>query len=335
MERYFLGNNSGYGFYNCYDNELKSLDKVALLKGGPGTGKSSMLKKIAAQSRKRGMDYELWYCSGDPQSLDGVYIKDVNAAVVDATSPHASNVEIPVVKDVIFDLANGLDRTKLLEKQAEIKKLLIYKKSKFMRAYQHLKCALCHFGNIIETETKSMDERGIRAYCASCLQRLGVYDCASSTRKLFSHAICPSGESAYYDHLRKVKIVLVEGSATAKRVFFDEAEKLCKGATFLLKPLDPKVIEGACFNDIAMVEDAGHLTGQVNEHINLYVFEKECDTDVVKEEENLQVMQEAFAVDCLNKAREAHLALEKTFIDAMDFSNHENICEKIIKFVFD
>lgn len=334
MERYFLGNNSGYGFYNCYDDELKHIERVALLKGGPGTGKSSMLKRIAAQARKMGMDYELWYCSGDPQSLDGVYIKDVNAAVVDATSPHASNVEIPVVKDVIFDLANGLNRTKLLERQDEIKKLLICKKSKFMRTYQHLKCALCHFDNVIEIETKCIDGRGIRAYCASCLQRLGVYDCLSSTRKLFSHAICPSGESAYYDHLRGVKIVLVEGSAAAKKIFFDEVEKLCKVATFLLKPLDPKVIEGACFNGIAMVEDAGHLTGQVNEHINLSVFEKEWDADAVREEENSQMLHEAFAVDCLNKAREVHLSLEKIFIDAMDFSNHENIYEGITEFIF-
>lgn len=47
MERYFFGNNSGYGFFNLYEKELKSKDKVVLLKGGSGTGKSSMMKKIA------------------------------------------------------------------------------------------------------------------------------------------------------------------------------------------------------------------------------------------------------------------------------------------------
>ena len=46
MERYFFGNNSGYGFFNLYEKELKSKDKVVLLKGGSGTGKSSMMKKI-------------------------------------------------------------------------------------------------------------------------------------------------------------------------------------------------------------------------------------------------------------------------------------------------
>lgn len=76
MERYFFGNNSGYGFFNLYEKELKSKDKVVLLKGGSGTGKSSMMKKIAKKAKSLGLDYELWFCSGDPQSLDGVFVKD-------------------------------------------------------------------------------------------------------------------------------------------------------------------------------------------------------------------------------------------------------------------
>ena len=61
MERYFLGNNSGYGFFNLYENELKSTNKTVLLKGGSGTGKSSLLKKIAKKAKAMGLDYELWF----------------------------------------------------------------------------------------------------------------------------------------------------------------------------------------------------------------------------------------------------------------------------------
>ena len=53
MERYFLGNNSGSGFWNEYDGELKMMDKVALIKGGSGTGKSTIMKKIAAFAQKK------------------------------------------------------------------------------------------------------------------------------------------------------------------------------------------------------------------------------------------------------------------------------------------
>ena len=63
MERYFLGNNSGSGFWNEYDGELKRMDKVALIKGGSGTGKSTIMKKIAAFAQKNGQDIEIWHCS--------------------------------------------------------------------------------------------------------------------------------------------------------------------------------------------------------------------------------------------------------------------------------
>ena len=108
MERYFLGNNTAYGFYGNYEQELKDKNKVVLLKGGPGTGKSTILKRLAKEAEDRGVDYELWYCSGDPKSLDGVLVKDLNIAVVDATAPHATGADLPVIKDVIFDLATSL-----------------------------------------------------------------------------------------------------------------------------------------------------------------------------------------------------------------------------------
>lgn len=335
MERYFLGNNTGYGFYNCYDNELKSMDKVVLLKGGPGTGKSSLLKRVASFAREHGFDCELWYCSGDPQSLDGVYIKDKNSAVVDATSPHAINADLPIVRDIIFDVANGLDRDKLVGVKEEIEKLIKCKKTMFMHAYRHLKYALCHFESQIEGQKNSIDESGIRAYCVSLLQSLGVLDSDGRKRKLFTHAICPSGESVYYDHLKDKSIMLVEGSALAKKILFDEMDKLVRGITLFLKPLSPNVIEGACIDKYAFVDSVGPHKNEVSEHINLDEFQKGIDEDWDSQEENARVLEEAFAVDCLNKARQAHLKLEEIFVSAMDFSGHEKIYKKIIDIVFD
>lgn len=335
MERYFLGNNTGYGFYNCYDNELKSMDKVVLLKGGPGTGKSSLFKRVASFAKEHGFDYELWYCSGDPQSLDGVYIKDSNSAIVDATSPHAINADLPMVRDIIFDVANGLDREKLVGVKEEIEKLIKRKKTMFMHAYQHLKYALCHFESQIEGQKNSIDECGIRTYCVFLLQRLSMLDNGGRKRKLFTHAICPSGESVYYDHLKDKSIMLVEGSALVKKIFFDEMDKLVRGITLFLKPLSPNVIEGASIDKYAFVDSVGVYKNDVSEHINLDRFQKEIDEDWDVQEENARVLEEAFAVDCLNKARQTHLALEDIFVSAMDFSGHDEIFNKIINIVFE
>ena len=330
MERYFLGNNSGYGFFNLYENELKSTNKTVLLKGGSGTGKSSLLKKIAKKAKAMGLDYELWFCSGDPQSLDGIYLKDKKAAVVDATAPHASGVDIPVIKDVIFDLAQSLDESKLKGMRQDIEKYMKCKKQHFMRVYQHLKSALCHLYNQFEIEKQGVDEDKIRAYASSVARDLKPV--GNKVRELFSRAICPSGESEYFDHLREKRVTLVKGCAYAKKVFFDEMSKLRKGVTLLLSPLDPTTCEGVICGTDAYVENSGHFANDTV--IDLSVFGERYDKDDATEEGNNVVLQTAFAVERLNKARQAHMSIEDIFVPAMDFENNDRILKEIEKLIF-
>ena len=89
---FFLGANSGQGFQNLFPRFCKPEDHYDLivLKGGPGVGKSTMMRRIGKAMEDRGEDVEYLYCSGDPNSLDGVHIPRVGAAIVDGTSPHVS-----------------------------------------------------------------------------------------------------------------------------------------------------------------------------------------------------------------------------------------------------
>ena len=87
---FFLGANSGGGFFSLYDQLGRPEDTYDLivLKGGPGVGKSTMMKAIGAAAEKRGLDVEYIRCSGDPDSLDAVQIPQLKTAAVDGTAPH-------------------------------------------------------------------------------------------------------------------------------------------------------------------------------------------------------------------------------------------------------
>ena len=89
---FFLGANSGGGFFSLYDQLGRPEDTYDLivLKGGPGVGKSTMMKAIGAAAEKRGLDVEYIRCSGDPDSLDAVRLPRVGILAVDGTSPHGS-----------------------------------------------------------------------------------------------------------------------------------------------------------------------------------------------------------------------------------------------------
>ena len=265
MERYFLASNSGRGFWSEYDNQLKDVDRVALIKGGSGTGKSTLLKKIAVSAENKGYDVEIWHCSGDPKSVDGVYIKELKRAAVDATSPHAIGADEPSVKDVIFDVASGLEKSKLIGKRDEIENLIKCKKAHFTRAYQHLKCALCHYTNLLDIEKQDVDERNIRRVASEYCQKLLVEnDDETRDRTLFSRAISPSGENEFFDHLKDKCVYKVNGGDFAKRVFFDEIRNMAKG-TFFRHPLDPLAFEGVVQGDVAIVdsERANKRDGEV------------------------------------------------------------------------
>lgn len=335
MERYFIGNNTAYGFWNNYETELADKRKVILLKGGPGTGKSTILKKIASEAKSRGMDFELWYCSGDPASLDGVYIKQLDTAIVDATAPHATGADLPMMKDFLYDLASSLSPEKLREYRTDIENLFKSKKQYFMRAYQHLKVALCHFTNQLQLEAKGLKAENIRAYAgvlASDLREKAGN--LIKTRKVFTHAICPKGENVYYDHLRDKTIYRVEGSDASKKVFFDELNGLIAGKTVIQNPLDPNVTDGIIVGDYAVVGDVGHLKNSVSENINLRVYENADDTSAIEEEKNGVTMHIAFCEEQLDGARECHLASEKYFVSAMDFDNNDKIFESIRREIF-
>ncbi len=335
MERYFLGNNTGYGFKSNYENELKNKRRVILLKGGPGTGKSSMLKRIAAEAKGKGLDFELWYCSGDPDSLDGVYIKEKDTAVVDATAPHATGADLPAIKDFIYDLASSLSHEALCKNEERIKELLARKKYSFIRAYQHLKSALCHYNNQVELESRGLKAADIRAYAAVFASGLREDNrLCGERRRLFTHAICPVGEDVYYDHLRGKKIFKVNGSAAARRVFFDELCCLTEGGAVLLNPLNPDIADGFVAGNTAIVSDIGHFDNDVTETVNLCVYENAPDTADIEEEKNSAATYIAFAVSQLEKARESHLAAEKYFIEAMDFENNDRIFAQIRKDIF-
>ena len=88
--RYFLGANAKHGFSSLYDNfvDLEGGDFLWVIKGGPGCGKSSFMKRIGQAAEEHGEAVEYIHCSGDPDSLDGVYLPKKRTAYVDGTAPH-------------------------------------------------------------------------------------------------------------------------------------------------------------------------------------------------------------------------------------------------------
>ena len=92
VTHFFAGANSGDGFQNLFSEivDLEDTYDLRVLKGGPGVGKATFMREIGRTMEQAGADVEYLWCSGDPDSLDGVVIPALRCAVCDGTSPHGT-----------------------------------------------------------------------------------------------------------------------------------------------------------------------------------------------------------------------------------------------------
>ena len=120
--RFFLGANSPAGFASLYD-QLPAPEEartICILKGGPGCGKSSLMRRVGAAREEKGQEVEYILCSGDPDSLDGVLLPGLKTALVDGTAPHVVEPKYPGLVEEYVNLGACYDREGLQAVRAEV-----------------------------------------------------------------------------------------------------------------------------------------------------------------------------------------------------------------------
>lgn len=133
-KHYFACGNTSKGFQNLFATNLCGLSKLFILKGGPGNGKSTLMKKIG---KKYESDYEVEYihCSGDSQSLDAVIVRELGFGIVDGTAPHVIEPKLPGCIEEYVNLGAAWDTSLLKKSEDTIKRLNDEISQCYARAY--------------------------------------------------------------------------------------------------------------------------------------------------------------------------------------------------------
>ena len=198
----FPGNNSAEGFFSFYESGLGAMDHIYILKGGPGTGKSSFIRHLGEAFRDRGFDIELWQCSSDNDSLDGVLIPAYKTAVVDGTAPHTLDPVYPGAKEEILNLGEYWKNNALRKEKDAIVSLTDRISAAFDDAYAKLKTAGEWDDRLLECRRyDASQENG-----AEALVKEIFGDETRSDRHLFAAAVTPNGlEDRTFEICRDVK----------------------------------------------------------------------------------------------------------------------------------
>lgn len=84
----FFGAATPEGAVNHIPALTSHLARRIFVKGRPGSGKSTMLKRLAAAAEAKGFDVEIYHCGFDPNSLDMLLFPELSLAIFDSTAPH-------------------------------------------------------------------------------------------------------------------------------------------------------------------------------------------------------------------------------------------------------
>ena len=143
VKHFFAGANSGAGFQNLFPQllDLEDTYDFMILKGGPGVGKATFMREIGQSMEQAGTTVEYLWCSGDPDSLDGVVLPELRCAVVDGTPPHVVEPKYPAAVDRIVDLGRFYDLTAAKASAEEAKQHTKTYKGAYVRAYHALNAA--------------------------------------------------------------------------------------------------------------------------------------------------------------------------------------------------
>lgn len=144
-EKYFAAANTSAGFVSFFDRifDPSLLSRLYIIKSGAGTGKSTMIKRTADAAESCGHKVLYFYCSSDPDSLDGILIPSLSFGLTDGTAPHMTDPKYPCAADALLDFYPYLDENKLYHNRAKIIALTdenkaYHKKSSAYRRYAGL-----------------------------------------------------------------------------------------------------------------------------------------------------------------------------------------------------
>lgn len=233
-KHYFLGSSTAEGFVGTV-NEItdNTRNTVCILKGTAGSGKSTLMKKIAEAFTD--CEKELFFCSADPYSLDAVYIKDKGFMIIDGTAPHCLDPVYPKAVQSIVDLGAYLETAPLRAKKSEIVDITDKYSTYHKRSRLILSAAASVISDVAATAASAIDYRRLGSFTSRTVKRLQSGRHKTEKKGLISHrqlsAITFNGYSTFIPRCQCVYL-LNDSFGAAADIFLRSAAEQLSAAGF-------------------------------------------------------------------------------------------------------
>ncbi|WP_031517892.1 PRK06851 family protein [Desulfofalx alkaliphila] len=363
VKRFFPGGNTSLGFYSYYDYVIKpSATRMIIIKGGPGVGKSTIMRWIGEEMLNRGYDVEFHHCSSDSDSIDGIVIPAIQVAMVDGTAPHVTEPKNPGAVDEILYLGDYWNEDLLRKNKDKI----MAAKARVSRLFKIAYCQLAE-AKVIKDELDSYyDEASNWAMVNGTIHEIAksIFSKADlqfkkipEERHLFATAFTPKGKVHHLDSILQdvetLHLITGEAGAIASHMVGTlahavnihgldsevyhcalEPEKVDLVVVPSIKLAILKEIPGISFKPQDLPEMKQVKTHDLNQFIDqdlLTVYDKEI--RCCNERLHAAICR---ALSYIAAAKAEHDLMEKHYIPTMDFgainAKRDEILRRILKY---
>ena len=343
----FLGANSCAGFYSLYDGFCRGEgDFLHMIKAGPGGGKSGFMRRIARAAAERGYDTECVLCSGDPESLDAVYIPKLHIGFMDATAPHACEAANFAYKSNYVNLGRFCERID----DPRIASVTEKYRAMYKTAYSYLAAAgnveRADIAGLISAETIEKVRKRAQSAAAHEMGSVKRGGEGFSEKRCFIRCISCMGELTPQDDITKLckRIYLLDDRFGLAGTYIEQMriEARLRGENTILcpSPLCPEKPDALLLPDrgLGFVSAAAVEISRPWRHVRLDALAAKNAPQHMrsaqKRKGKLKAELTAEAVHWLRCAKENHDELERVYNPHVDFAALNAFADEVIAELF-
>lgn len=350
-ERHFFpGGNTADGFYSFYDYIIDKTEanRIFCMKGGPGTGKSSLMKKIAQYYAKQGYSIEYHHCSSDNSSLDGVVIKELKICILDGTAPHIVDPKYPIAIDEVLNMGDCLDTQKVSLNSKNVIDVTATISGLFNRAYRFFSAAKSVYLDIENYNNSYVDKAkliGLKNNIISQIFSNNTNNTVGKQRHLFGTAFTPNGIVSYVPNITENitnQFILDGDIGTGKTYILSEVANYAIEHGYYVEyyhtPLVKEKLEAivipeldCCVVSKNVISNLS-ITGKIFDMTDN--FKSQVPDSISKEiEYDFNMMMDLInkGLSLIDNAHTEHDLLETYYIGALDFAKADAVYDEVIK----
>lgn len=348
--KYFLAANSCEGFISHFDDCYNPYDnwKCYIIKGGPGTGKSSFMKKAVKFAEQKDIDFIICPCSSDPDSLDAVIFPQKKTVILDGTAPHTLDPRYPAVCEEILNFGQFWD-SKKIDAKNEILEITNQNKALHQTASKYMKAGGQIILDTYKTALACTDKQKTKAFAQRlCKNYIPKSSGIPYEWVRFIQGITPQGLLSYPETITnscKDIVIIADKHYATSNIIINEIRNYCliNGYEIITikNPFLPTLITDHIIIpslSLAFVTENNYLNFNADVrriHARRFTSNKLLHNSARRLKLNRKVSENLLntAICTLKQAKTVHDQLESYYIKAMDFEKLNNFtsgfCEKL------